>query len=273
MAETGTEASVVIVTYNHARYIERCLRSVLRNDPKEVFVIDNKSTDSTVELVDKFPQVNLVCLENNVGYGAANNVALRKATGENIVVLNPDTYVDDNWLERLMLPLSRIPRTLAIPRILLYDGSAINTDGNIEHITGLAFTNGLGEDVRSRPSRRINGVSGACFAIRRQDMVLLDGFDEKIFCYMEDVELSWHALANGFTITFVPESKVYHDYSQRLNAWKVHQLEKGRYHILRKYLSLKEFAALLPSLAATEVLTWGYSLQLGRKGIVAKSRA
>lgn len=271
---TGADTSVVIVTYNHARFIEKCLRSVLLNNPKEIMIIDNKSVDNTVDLVKKrFPEVKLVCLETNMGFGAANNIALGKVTGKYFVTLNPDTYVDQEWLESLTMPLSQRAKIFAVPRILLYDGSAINTDGNIEHITGLAFTNNIQDDLNSRQAMQINGVSGACFAIRTDDISLLGGFDEKLFCYMEDAEISWRALVKGFAIAFVPESIVYHDYAMRVNAWKLLQLEKGRYHILRKYLSVREYLLLLPSLAATEALTWGFSLRLGKKGIVAKSQA
>ena len=269
------DVSVVIVTYNHKNYIDVCLSSVLLNKPLEIIIVDNCSTDGTTNLVkEKYPGVILIENKRNLGYGCGNNLGVRFAKGKYIIILNPDTKVEENWLHNLVCPLSRCNNIIVTPKILLYDGSKINTCGNIEHFTGLAFVRGFLEDSAKRESSEyINGISGACFAIMRDDYIELGQFDEKFFCYMEDAELSWRAHSRGFRILYESSSVIFHDYKLSVNPNKIYHLEKGRYMILRKYFTWKEILQLLPSLMMTEFLTWGYSGLRGWSGINFKLRS
>ena len=93
--------SVIIVNYNVRAYLEQCLRTVftaLEGLEGEVFVVDNLSTDGSVEMVrEKFPQVKLIANQENVGFSRANNQAIRVAKGDHVLLLNPDTVVE-TWL-------------------------------------------------------------------------------------------------------------------------------------------------------------------------------
>jgi len=244
----------------------------LDNNPLEVILVDNGSTDRTAELVEmKFPQVKLIKNPRNLGYGGGNNLGVRHARGEYVVILNPDTKVEKGWLEELLKPLEKEQKLITTPKILTYDGSKINTCGNIEHFTGLTFVRGLNEDPgKFDEFEYLSGLSGACFAMRRSEYFELGGFDENFFSYMEDAELSWRAHTKGFKILYVPTSIVYHDYELKVPSKKIYHLEKGRYIILRKYLTWRELLLMLPSLLATEVLTWGYSILKGIRGVKFK---
>lgn len=270
----SNKASVIIVTYNHKKYMKACLTSVLTNSPLEVIIVDNGSTDGTAEFIEKeFPQVKLIKSPRNLGYGGGNNLGVKYAKGEYVVILNPDTKVEENWLEELLKPLENSERLITTPKILTYDGSKINTCGNIDHFTGLTFTRGLNESPgRFNRFEYLSGLSGACFAMRKEDYLELGGFDENFFSYMEDAEFSWRAHARGFRILYVPTSIVYHDYELNVPPKKIYHLEKGRYIILRKYLTWKELLLILPSLLTTEILTWGYSILNGINGVKFKIR-
>lgn len=268
----SNKASVIIVTYNHKKYMKDCLTSVLMNEPLEVIVVDNGSTDGTVELIEeKFPQVQLIKSPRNLGYGGGNNLGVKYARGKYIVILNPDTRVEKKWLEELLKPLGKEEKLITTPKILTYDGSKINTCGNIDHFTGLTFTRGLNEDLkRFNEFEYLSGLSGACFAMKRDEYLEFGGFDENFFSYMEDAEFSWRAHAKGFKILYVPTSIVYHDYKLNVPPKKIYHLEKGRYIILRKYLGWRELLLILPSLIMTEILTWGYSILNGIDGVKFK---
>ncbi|MFA4849343.1 MAG: glycosyltransferase family 2 protein [Methanoregula sp.] len=269
-------ASIIIVTYNHKHFLRKCLDSVLNQEyPHEIILVDNCSGDGTVSYVrEYFPTVKIIENLTNAGYGAGNNLGIKHARGEYIVILNPDTIVHEGWLTALISPLECEVNVITTPKILTYDGFTINTCGNINHFTGLNFTRGLGAnpDQYQNPSST-GGISGACFAIRKHDYISLGGFDEVFFVYNEDSDFSWNAFQRGYTIKYIPNSVLQHHYTLKVSPEKLYHLEKGRYIILRKYFSRKDMILLSPSLSVTEILTWGYSLKQGKKGIRNKIKA
>jgi len=274
MDQISQKASIIIITFNHSKYIKKCLNSVLQSNPLEILVFDNGSIDNTCSLVEEYPNVILFRSKENVGFGKANNFAFSHAKGDFVVFLNPDTFVKKEWLEKLLPPISESDHTISIPTIMMFDEETINTCGNFNHFTGLAFTNGMGRkltDLSKIP--RVAGISGACFATSKETFQILSGFDSRFFCYMEDVDLSWKALCRNIRIVWIKDSCVYHDYRMRLGPEKLFNLEKGRYIILKKYIGKKDAIILLPSLVCAELLTWGYCLTIGRKGLLSKIQA
>jgi len=274
IAYSKPKVSVVIVTYNSINFIDHCLESVMSSEPFEVIVVDNSSMDKTVErIVENFPKVKIVQNDTNLGYGRAVNKGTALVNGDVLVILNPDTTVEKEWLDYLVFPLIKEEKTIAVPRIMVYDGSVINTCGNLDHFTGLSFTNGFGrrsEEMINELS--VSGISGACFALRKDDFLDLGGFDEDIFLYMEDTELSWRAHSKGYSFVYVPESIVNHEYKLNVSAEKLFRLEDGRYYLLRKFLTIKDMISIGPSLIMTELLSWGYALRLGAKGMAYKAK-
>ncbi len=269
-------ASILIVTFNHRKYIEACISSIQSQDfPHEIIVVDNCSSDGTVDyLRDIFPDVLIIESPINRGYGAGNNLGASFAKGDVLVILNPDTIAEKDWLKELVGPVYSNSHIITTPKILTYDGARINTCGNINHFTGLTFTRGYNANP-SDYSRveNVSGISGACFAIRRSDFLDLGGFDEDFFLYMEDSDLSWRAHLLDFKIIYIPTSIVFHDYFLKLNPEKLYHLEKGRYLILRKYLRWKEVFLCLPSFTLAEILTVSYSLKFRQHGLKLKFKS
>lgn len=270
-----SETSIIVVTFNHQNYIMPCLNTLQNENPFQIIVVDNNSSDKTVKLIeDNFPLIKLIKSEKNIGFGAGVNLGVRYATGKYLVILNPDTKVKENAIEKLIEPLKRNSQLITIPKVLIYDGSKINTCGITAHFTGLSFTRGLGQNPdRFGKSKYINGLSGVCFAISRDNFNKMGGFNEKLFLYMEDAEFSWKAKIAGLKILYVSEVVIYHDYTLKVKPEKLYHLEKGRYLIIRKYLTWKEYLILSPSFLMTEILTWGYSLLKGPQGIKYKLKA
>jgi GT2 family glycosyltransferase len=220
-----------------------------------------------------FEYVNVI-RSTNTGYGAGNNLGVDRASGTYVVILNPDTVVEKDWLANLISPLQNDQNLVTTSKILLYDGVSINTCGNINHFTGLTFTNGLGKDVTHfNHSFSPTGISGACFAMKKEDFLKIGGFDETFFLYNEDSEFSWRLHSHDFCVLVVPDSLVKHDYELGVSSEKLYFLETGRYRILRKYFNKKEFLLLFPSLIIAELLVTGYALKSGNKALSAKFRA
>lgn len=266
-------ASIIIVTFNSKSYLESCIGSILKQDyPHEIIVVDNDSTDGSCQLLrDKFPMVKLIENPDNVGYGVGNNIGVNYANGKYIVILNPDTIVENGWLRELIKSLIKGDRIITTPKILTFKGVDINTCGTINHFTGLTFTRGL----RESPSlyskeEQVSGFSGCCFAIKKNNYLCLSGFDRNFFMYNEDADLSWRANLSGFTILFIPTSIIRHDYALKMSPEKIYHLERGRYLILRKYLSTKCVLFLCPSLFITEILTLIYATINGKEYIYYK---
>ena len=270
------KTAVVLVTYNDMEYIQTCLESVYDNEPGEVVVVDNGSTDGTVDVIkNEFPETTLIQMDHNPGPGSANNRGVQEVDSEYVVILNTDTIIDSNLIHELVQPIAENGPQITVPKILTYNGNIINTIGNIIHFSGLAFTRGYGEpsDAYSE-TKQLTGISGACFATTRETYQEMCGFEDSMFIYMDDTELSWKANALGIDILYIPTAIVYHDYQGiKLGSEKLYHLEIGRYIILRKYLTAKTLALIFPSLVITEILTWGYAVSQGLDGVKAKLKA
>jgi hypothetical protein len=212
--------------------------------------------------------------KTNLGYGSCNNLGVKYALGAYLVILNPDTIVKKGWLEELITPIKVQDKIITTPKILTYDGTFINTCGNINHFTGLTFTRGLGKGPELYSEQEfVSGFSGCCFAMRTENFLELGGFDENFFLYNEDSELSWRSHFKSYRILFVPSSVIYHDYMLKVSPKKLYYLESGRYMMLRKYASYQDIIFFLPSLVVAEILTFGYSARLGLEGIKYKLKA
>jgi GT2 family glycosyltransferase len=269
-------ASIIIVTFNHRKYLDNCIASITKqNYPHEIILVDNGSTDGTISYVKGFfPEITIIESKENKGYGAGNNLGFTYAKGKYIVILNPDVIVENFWLERLISPLKNQEHIITTPKILIFDGSTINTIGNSNHFTGLTFTRGLGADPSEyNQTFRTTGVSGACFALTRDAYRDIGGFDEAFFLYNEDSDFSWRANIRGYEIFGIPDSIIFHDYRLKVHLEKIYFLEKGRYIILRKYFTMRDLIILSPSLLIAELLTFGYASKFGTDGIRFKLKA
>lgn len=270
------DVSIIIVTYNSVAYIAKCIDSILRQSCNvEIIVVDNCSTDDTVNFISKnYSSVKLINSGNNGGYGKGNNLGIKHANSDKIIIINPDTIMENECVSQILEPLNLEDKIITTPKIWIYDGSAINSAGHINHFTGLGFTRGLGEDPNSFTSPEyVSGVIGTCFALKKKNMIELGGFDENFFMYREDGDLAWKAHLKKYKIKYVPTSVIRHDYSLNVSPNKLYHIERGRYIILRKYFSIIDFIILSPSLFLVEVLSFGYALKLGYKGILCKLKS
>lgn len=276
--------SVVVVNYNGAAAIERCLNALL-DDPSgaenEILVVDNASSDGSDAIVERLAAVHdslrLIRSETNRGYAGAVNLALPEARGEFVAVLNMDVVVSARWLEPLIDYLEANPDVgAACPLIVLEsDPSRINAAGQNIHPTALGFNRWL-EQARERAGDqpfRVSGLHGAAFVVGRELLERLGGWDDSGFLYHEDVELSWLLRLAGRDIFCVPASTVSHDYHLTMFPHKLFLLERNRWKMLLANLRGRTRLALSPLLAISELMMWGYCLLRGPNFLRAKWRS
>jgi GT2 family glycosyltransferase len=226
-----TKLSVVIVNYNVKHFIEQCLFSVLKaseNIACEIFVVDNNSVDGSVTIIkDKFPQVNLIVNKVNTGFSVANNQAIRLAKGEYVLLLNPDTVVQEDTFTKVITFMDTHADAGGLG-VKMLDGQ-----GNFapESKRGLptpfvAFYKMVGLSrffpksvkfgkyhLSYLPQDQINEVdvlSGAFMLMRKSVLDKIGLLDETFFMYGEDIDLSYRIQKSGYKNYYFPETQIIH---------------------------------------------------------------
>lgn len=268
-ATSWPSVSVIVVAFASSYHLPTCLRALQRQThaASEVIIVDTTPHDPLLEsLQQEFHAVKFIDAGTNLGYAGGNNFGAAIATGEYLAILNPDTEVDEHWLEALVAAATLTDNPVIVtPKILLFDQRGnINTCGNAVHYTGIATCRGLQEkrDAYMTPEF-VPAISGASFLMERDLFIRLGGFDERFFMYLEDTDLSWRAAMLGVRCLFVPGSIVYHHYQTRLDPRKFYLLERNRILMLLQNLRRQTLCALAPALLITELASWGFALSRG----------
>jgi GT2 family glycosyltransferase len=209
--------SVVVVCYNSAAYLPRCLKALSAQTLAdfEIIVIDNASPEGELPpLEDVWPQLTLHCqrLETNIGFAAGNNLGARTARGEWLALLNPDAFPQADWLENLLEAARTRPNAFFASRQIQADRPGLlDGDGDIYFVGGLAQRRNF--NVPLDPPGPPYQVFSACAAAAlypRQPFLEAGGFDEDYFAYHEDVDLGFRLRLQGLSCYLIPSAVVYH---------------------------------------------------------------
>lgn len=253
MLTEETLVSVVIVSWNGRQHLERCLPTLARSlvlvpGKCEVFVVDNGSTDGTLEyLRDKHPDIHVVSNDTNVGFGAANNQAFARASGRYVATLNNDTEVDERWLAELVGAIEREPDVGSVTAQMrfLARPDVINTTGVVIDRTGISRDRLDGQPVTASetvPTEVFGACAGA--ALYRANLLRqLGGFDDAFFAYLEDADLAWRARRAGWRCLYVPTAVVLHEYSattRRVPHLKTYLIARNRLWMMAKNASPRQ---------------------------------
>ncbi len=226
-----TKLSVVIVNYNVKHFIEQCLFSVLKaseNVACEVFIVDNNSVDGSVTLIqEKFPQVNLIVNKVNTGFSVANNQALKIAKGEYVLLLNPDTVVQEDTFSKIIEFMDAHPeagglgvkmldgqgnfapeskRGLPTPEVAFYKMFGFARLFPKSKRFGKYHLTYMSEDELSE----IDVMSGAFMLIRKTVLDKIGFLDETFFMYGEDIDLSYRIKLAGYKNYYFPDTQIIH---------------------------------------------------------------
>lgn len=223
--------SVVIVNYNVKAFLEQCLRSVneaLKGIESEVFVVDNQSTDGSVDMLyEQFPEVKVLANKVNVGFSRANNQAIRVCSGEYVLLLNPDTVVGEDVFRKVVAFLDANPKAGGLG-VKMIDGTGRFLPESKRGLPTptVAFFKIMGL-ARVFPHSKLFGryhlghlpengtapieiLSGACMFMRRSVLDEVGLLDESFFMYGEDIDLSYRIRLGGYENWYYPEARIIH---------------------------------------------------------------
>ena len=256
------------MAYRSGEALGRLLDSLAPEAPAEVIVVDNGEGGPEIEAAERRDGVSVLSPDENLGYAAGNNLAARRAKGEALVFLNPDTVVMTGALEGLVAPLEDPSVGIVTARLrLLDDPETLNSAGNEVHVTGIAWAGAYGEPAASVSELKdVPFPSGAAMAIRRDLFEELGGFTEELFMYQEDLELGWRARLRGLRVVVNPAADVLHDYEFGRNPGKHYLLERNRLVFVLSSFSPRLLFLLGPLLASVEVAMLGLALKEGWAG-------
>jgi GT2 family glycosyltransferase len=209
--------AVVIVNWNGGDDLGACLQALARQErrPDRVLVVDNGSTDGSLErALPSLPSAEPVRLGANVGFAAANNVAIRVcADCDAIALLNPDAFPEPSWLARLAAAADAHPECAAFASQLrsARDGDRLDGIGDVYHVSGLVWRDGHGAPLRAgEEPREVFSACAAAALYRRKELLEIGGFDERYFCYVEDVDAGFRLRLRGYRCLYVPDAIARH---------------------------------------------------------------
>lgn len=215
--------SVVILSYNTRELTTECLRSIalqckkeLEKKELEIIVVDNNSSDDSVKNIEKLDYINLIQSKENLGFGKGCNLGAKNAKGKYVLFLNSDTQIKDNGFFEMVKFMEKDSR------VAILGGKLKNDDGSTQPSAGkfynlfnlilmLLSMERLGF-LRSSPNeiKKVDWISGACMMVKSDIFKKLSGFNEKLFMYVEDMEICYRAKKLGYDTYFYPDIKLIH---------------------------------------------------------------
>lgn len=250
--------SVLIVAWNNRAELARTLPALRAElgEGDELIVVDNGSTDGSAAAARELvPAAMVIEAGENIGFAAGCNLGAAAASGDLLVVLNPDAAPLPGFGEAIRRPWTD-GRDWAAWQALVAEagGTRVNSAGNPVHFTGIVWAGGHGEPLPPAPAAgEVPALSGACLAIPLETWRRLGGFPERFFLYHEDVDLSVRLRLGGGALGIEPAAAVDHDYEFGANADKWRWLERNRLATLVRTYPAALLALLAPALLATEL--------------------
>jgi N-acetylglucosaminyl-diphospho-decaprenol L-rhamnosyltransferase len=266
--------AVAIVNWNTRDFLHTCLQGVLAEEPAQVVVADNGSSDGSVEMVRRdFPSVTLLVSPENPGYGTASNRAVSSCSAEYVLLLNSDTEIRPGALRILGEYLDRYQRVGVVgPRLLNPDGtlqrSCFPFPRPLLPLTK-RFTRALSHD---RP-RQVPWVVGAALAIRRTAFQAVGGFDESYHMYFEEVDLAYRLRMAGWETHFTPEAVVIHHIGASTRQRRIEMMLHTRVSSLAFFRRHHRGIPLAVGLTMEYAITLGRLLRDGARYCLARSSA
>lgn len=279
-AEGGPTISVIIVNYNSGDRITRCLDCLAAQSFRdfETIVIDNDSSDCSAQAArDHALGARMIDAGGNLGFAAGNNRAAREARGDWLVFLNPDAYAEPEWLARLVEASRHYPWADAFgsAQLIAEKPELLDGAGDVYHILGVAYRGGFRQPVERLAS------DGECFApcaaaamYRKNVFLALGGFDERFFCYGEDVDLGFRLRLSGGRAVQLKDARVLHEGSGvtgRYSDFTVYHGNRNRIWLTYKNMPGAFYWPMLPARLAFDFYLFVRALMIGTAWAYARA--
>ena len=274
LKSTAPDMSIVLVCWNNKDYLEPCLNSLYDGQLRssfDVVVVDNGSTDGSQEMLcDRFPDVQIVQNDHNVGLGKASNQGIEVTKGRYVLLLNNDTLIDGSSLDAMVDFLDEHPNTGAVGgRLLNSDGSFQAGYADFSTLSEeLLIATRLGELLRpGYPShadddqiREVGWMSSACLLVRRSALDKVGLLDEEYFIYGDEADIQYRLQKAGWKVYYLPHVNTIHFGGRSMNRWgRRKMVNRGKMLFYQKNYGVVKTAALrtmLGGLSLSKIVVW-----------------
>ena len=219
------DVSIIIVNWNTKKLLLDCIRSIhetVKNISFEIWLVDNASTDGSVEAVKQnYPDVKIIQNKKNLGFAAANNIVLERMCGQYALLLNTDTILTNGAVEDLCDFMEKNQDAgMACGQLLNQDGSKQNSIANFPGILSLLCNESLLQILfpKKFPGKRreykkpveVDSCIGACLMVRKKAMDEVGLLDKRYFFFFEETDWAYRMKQAGWKIYFVPSARIFH---------------------------------------------------------------
>lgn len=267
----GTSVTVVIPNYNGLRFMEPCMAALEKQNCKdfEILVVDNGSSDGSVEWL-KSHQYPTIFLEENTGFSGAVNVGIKASKTPFVLLLNNDTEVESDFIGEMIKAIRRSDKIFAVSSkmVQMYHKELMDDAGDMYSVLGWAYQRGVGRS--SKGYNREREVFSACAGAaiyRREVFEQIGYFDEMHFAYLEDIDVCYRAKIFGWHNRYCPTAVVYHVGSgtsgSKYNAFKVRLAARNNVYLNYKNMPLFQLLVNLLPITMGMIVKYGFFQKLG----------
>lgn len=267
----GTSVTVVIPNYNGLRFMEPCMAALEKQNCKdfEILVVDNGSSDGSVEWL-KSHQYPTIFLEENTGFSGAVNVGIKASKTPFVLLLNNDTEVEPDFIGEMIKAIRRSDKIFAVSSkmVQMYHKELMDDAGDMYSVLGWAYQRGVGRS--SKGYNREREVFSACAGAaiyRREVFEQIGYFDEMHFAYLEDIDVCYRAKIFGWHNRYCPTAVVYHVGSgtsgSKYNAFKVRLAARNNVYLNYKNMPLFQLLVNLLPITMGMIVKYGFFQKLG----------
>lgn len=257
--------SIIILNYNAGNLLIDCVESILRTKYEniEIIVVDNDSKDNShLKCKKKFEKISLIQNTENLGFCEGNNVGIRSAKGDFVIIINPDTVVTDLWINEFLKAYREKGDGIYQPKVIsLEDKKTVLSTGNEIQLFGFGFAKNKGNKIEkeSKKIEKITYASGTCIFTKKKILEKIGMFDPFLFLYHDDLDLSWRATLLKINSFYVPTVTIFHkeSYNFQWSSKKFFWLERNRKYCILTHYSKNTQNKIALELFLVDILVWG----------------